>query len=42
MALAVETGVPMREWLRDPAAMATAVEVLAEIAETIERNNQGT
>ena len=27
------TGVPMREWLRDPVAMVTAREVLAEIAE---------
>jgi hypothetical protein len=29
----VFTGVSFREWLRDPAAMATAVEVLAELAE---------
>jgi hypothetical protein len=27
------TGVPAREWLRDPAAMTTALEVLEEIAE---------
>ena len=33
MELAVATGVPAREWLEDPVAMATAAEVLAEIAE---------
>jgi hypothetical protein len=31
--LAVATGVPMNVWLEDPVAMATASEVLAEIAE---------
>lgn len=41
MALAVQTGVPAREWLRDPAAMATAVEVLEEIAEATERAKSG-
>jgi hypothetical protein len=34
--LAVQTGVPAREWLRDPVAMATAVEVLAELADELE------
>jgi hypothetical protein len=33
VALAVTTGVSFREWLRDPAAMVTALEVLAEVAE---------
>ena len=33
MALAVETGVPAREWLEDPAAMTTALAVLQEKAE---------
>jgi hypothetical protein len=41
VALAVQTGVPAREWLRDPAAMVTAVEVLQEIAEAIERQREG-
>jgi hypothetical protein len=31
--LAVQTGIPAREWIRDPAAMVTAVAVLEEIAE---------
>jgi hypothetical protein len=39
--LAVQTGVPAREWLRDPAGMVTAVEVLEEIAEAIERQKAG-
>jgi hypothetical protein len=33
VALAVETGIHWRAWLDDPVAMATAVEVLAEIRE---------
>lgn len=33
MTLAVQTGVSFREWLRDPAAMVTALEVIAEINE---------
>jgi len=37
VALAVQTGVPAREWLRDPAAMTTAVEILDEIREATER-----
>jgi len=32
VALAVETGVSVREWLRDPAAMLTAAEILEERA----------
>jgi len=30
--LAVHTGVPAREWLRDPAAMVTAAEILEELS----------
>lgn len=33
MELAVATGVSAREWLRDPAAMTTAAEILEETAE---------
>jgi hypothetical protein len=33
------TGVPAREWLRDPAAMVTAAEVLAEL--DARRNGNG-
>jgi hypothetical protein len=38
--LAVQTGVSAREWLRDPAAMVTALEVLEELAEAA-RNARG-
>lgn len=37
MKLAVETGVPAREWLEDPVAMLTAAEIMAERAEELER-----
>lgn len=33
MALAVQTGIHWRDWLNDPPAMMTALEVLAELAE---------
>jgi hypothetical protein len=32
----VQTGVAPREWLRDPAAMMTALEVLEEMAAELE------
>jgi hypothetical protein len=32
VALAVQTGISWREWLADPPAMITALEVLEEIA----------
>jgi hypothetical protein len=32
VALAVETGVPVREWLRDPVAMLTAAAILEDRA----------
>jgi hypothetical protein len=38
--LAVQTGVSAREWLRDPAAMLTAVEVLEELAAQLEKRTQ--
>jgi hypothetical protein len=34
--LACHTGVPAREWLRDPAAMVTAAEILAELGERMD------
>lgn len=37
MALAVETGVPAREWLEDPVAMLTASAILQKRAEELER-----
>ena len=37
MTLAVATGVSYREWLRDPAAMMTAAEVLEEQAAEAKR-----
>jgi hypothetical protein len=41
VALAVQTGVSFREWLRDPAAMMTAAEILAELAEKLPRSPGG-
>ena len=40
MSLAVQTGVSYREWLRDPAAMITAQEVLAEMADEMEKRTR--
>jgi hypothetical protein len=37
VALAIETGIPAREWLEDPRAMVTAVELLEERAERMKR-----
>lgn len=42
MTLAVNTGVAPREWLRDPAAMVTAADVMREQAAELERKtNRG-
>src|SRR5262252_4455374 len=40
VSLAVQTGVSYREWLRDPAAMITAQEVLAEMADEMEKRTR--
>jgi hypothetical protein len=37
----VQTGISHREWLRDPHAMFTAVEVLEQIAAELEAKTQG-
>jgi hypothetical protein len=38
--LAVNTGVAPREWLRDPAAMATAIVVLEKIGAELEKTRR--
>lgn len=40
MELAVNTGVSFRDWLRDPAAMVTAVEILERIGAELEQKRR--
>jgi hypothetical protein len=41
VALAIHTGIHWRHWLDDPVAMATASEILTEVAEATPNTRKG-